>query len=251
MIRGLLFDLDGTLYRGSEPVEGAPEAVAKCRELGYRIHFFTNNSGISHSNLVGKLAKMGFAPDPVEVFAIGPMTLEFCISSGFKRVFVVGEPDLVQGFETAGIHCESPLKADAVVAGICRGFTYEICNQAMQALMNGAEFIATNQDSSYPLENGKLQPGAGAIIAAIQTASGKAPTILGKPKPWAIEQILGAAQLEAQQMLVIGDRLDSDIAAADAAGCPSVLVRTGVSHGASKAESINSVADLPAWLQSR
>lgn len=251
MIRGILFDLDGTLYRGSESIKGAAEAISACRKLGFQVRFFTNNSGISEDNLVQKLTRLGFAPAPGEVFAIGPMSIDYCVSIGCRSVFVVGEPDLVQGFHEAGILCQDPEGADAVVAGICRSFCYDQCNQAMQAILNGARFIATNRDATYPLENGRLQPGAGAIIAAIETASGQIPTVLGKPNSWAIEKILGASGWEAIEMLVVGDRLDSDIAAADAAGCPSVLVRTGVPQPEGKVETLDSVANLPEWLQSR
>lgn len=171
---------------------------------GFHVRFFTNNSGISETNLIHKLTRMGFDPAPGEVFAIGPMAIEHCISNGYENVFVVGEPDLIEGFNEAGIRCQEPGKADAVVAGICRSFSYELCNQAMQAILNSAEFIATNRDPTYPLENGRLQPGTGAIIAAIETSSGKAPTVLGKPNPWAIKKILSLSGLKPDQLLVVG-----------------------------------------------
>jgi 4-nitrophenyl phosphatase len=123
-------------------------------------------------------------------------------------------------------------EADAVLVGICRGLTYDRLDSASALARDGALLLATNRDATYPVESGREQPGAGAIVAAVEAASGREATVLGKPAPaLAIEamQSFGASPAET---LVVGDRLDTDIACARAAGCAALLVLTGVTAAA-------------------
>ena len=127
------------------------------------------------------------------------------------------------------VRAEENGQYDAVVCGICRSFSYGLLNTALQAIRNGAEFVATNTDATYPVENGREEPGAGALAAALQTCSGVEPYVCGKPRPDMILMALESCEVGLEEALVVGDRLDTDMAAANAAGVTSRLVLTGVS----------------------
>lgn len=225
--RLVIFDLDGTLYRGSEVIPGAVETVKALRERGIAVRFLTNNSGSTRQALSDKLCRMGFSAAPQEVWGTGPAAADYCLRNGYQRVFWVGEPGLKESLEGAGLTVtDGPV--DAVVAGICRTFTYAWLDAALQQLLAGAAFIATNRDGTYPIEGGHVQPGAGAIIAALEAASGVTPTVLGKPSPYLVEQILVEAGVSPCDALVVGDRPNTDLEAGRAAGCDTWLVLSGV-----------------------
>ncbi len=141
-----------------------------------------------------------------------------------KSVLAVGDPgmhELLGEFE----HRQDP---DAVVVGICRTFTYDLMNQAMQAIRGGAMFVATNEDATYPVEGGRLEPGAGSIVKAIETCVGIRPAVMGKPHPGMVQTLLTQTGIAAENAILIGDRYDSDIVAGKAAGTQTFLVLTGV-----------------------
>jgi 4-nitrophenyl phosphatase len=115
-----------------------------------------------------------------------------------------------------------------VVVGICRTLTYEMIAQAADLIRAGAPFIATNTDATYPMAGGRLQPGAGAVVAAIQTAAGREPEVLGKPAPAMLLAAMKEAAVEPASTLMVGDRYETDIHCGQAAGCDTWLVTTGV-----------------------
>ncbi|MBL8059468.1 MAG: HAD-IIA family hydrolase [Chthonomonas sp.] len=224
MIRLVIFDLDGTLWRGNEPIQGAAESLSELRRKSVQIRFLTNNSSISSEEVARKLTGMGFEANRHEVMGSGPFSAQVCQSRGMRSVYVVGGPALEREFSSFD---KAGADADAVVVGIDRGFTYDKCSRALQLIRRGARFIATNRDATYPLEGGRVEPGAGAIVAAIEAASGVAPEVLGKPNPAMINQLLDEAGVEPGDCLVVGDRMETDIAAGQAAGCQTALVLTG------------------------
>lgn len=250
MIRLVIFDLDGTLYRGNEPIAGAIEAVQRLRDSGILVRFLTNNSALTHAQIAERLCKIGFRADANEVAGTGPYAAEVCRKRGLEKPFVVGEPGLHQAFAEQGYE---PLltgeRADVVVVGVCRQFTYSLCDEALQHILNGATFLATNRDATYPLEGNRVQPGAGAGVAAIQAASQTEPEVLGKPSPHLVRHLIVQAEVQPHECLVIGDRVDTDIEAGRAAGCETLLVLSGATTMAPEyVPSIYSVADLPALL---
>jgi 4-nitrophenyl phosphatase len=238
-----VFDLDGTIYRGSEPLPHAAESVAELRKRGAAVRFITNNSGMTRADLASKLGTMGIQASPKEIQSSGCSAAQLCAKKNIERVFLVGEPGLVAEFESfdrkvvnrdpSGRVCwKASEKAQAVVAGICRGFDYAIMSAALNQILDGAKFIATNEDPTYPIEGGKLEPGAGAVVAAIRTCSGTEPEVVGKPNPTMIKLILEETRISPKETLVVGDRVDTDIAAGKAAGCEVHLVLTGVTRQA-------------------
>ena len=237
--KAVLFDLDGTLYRGAEPVPGAVETVLRLQERGVLVRYVTNNATLTRGDFTAKLAVMGFPARPEEVASSATGTAAHMKETGLRSAYVVGMPGLVAtlrdeaGVETVnagpdGVVGPDPRRADAVVVGLCRTLTYDLLWGAMEAIHAGARFIATNPDATFPLEGGRLSPGAGSLVAAVRTCSGTEPFVVGKPKPFLIETILRESSLKPNEALVVGDRLDTDIEAGRAAGCPTYLVLTGV-----------------------
>lgn len=228
-----ILDLDGVLYRGSEPIRDAVQTVQRLQSSGKPVFYLTNNSGLTREQYVERLRTMGISTEPSHFMTSAWATTQYVLSQYDKaKVFVVGEPGLQSELRNSGIQTiENPDEqpVDCVVVGIDRSFSYERLRQAQWAILDGAAFIATNSDSTYPAENDRLLPGAGTIVAAIQTATGVEPFVVGKPNTWMLERLLQRNGHSAQEALLIGDRLDTDIAIAKRAGVPSALVLTGIS----------------------
>lgn len=229
--RLVIFDLDGTLFRGEEPTPFAVETVAELRARGTLIRFLTNNSSRTRADLTAKLAKLGFGAVEDEVYSSAVGTASY-LKGHVNAAFVVGETGVKEALAEAGI-CTSTSEVGAVVVGICRVFTYDLMNEALQHLRNPhVRFIATNTDATYPLEGGHIVPGAGSIVAGIATCAGRAPEVVGKPNPFLVDLILSHAGVAPTDCLVVGDRMETDIEAGHRAGCPTHLVLCGVTHEA-------------------
>lgn len=225
--RLVILDLDGTVYRGAEPVPGSPEAIAKLRERGVEVRFLTNNSGQTRESIADKLTALGVPTDAAEVTTSGDGAAARCLELGMIRVFVVGESGLVSTLSRAGLRVVES-GSDAVIAGICRTFGYDRLSAAMREIRAGAAFVATNRDATYPVEAGRLEPGAGAIVAAIEACAGVSPEVIGKPNPYLVELILAKTKTKPEEAVVVGDRPNTDLEAGRSAGCRTMLVLTGV-----------------------
>ena len=242
-VRLVIFDLDGVIYRGIEPIPGAPELVAALHEAGVAVRFATNNSMVARAGYVDRLRQMGIvtaveeivtsttatiehlrrhAPDVRSVLAIGAEGMEVELRAAGLSVVMAGDPSM------AG-HLGGPLERtfDAVVVGLDPHVDYRRLAVGMRALLDGARFIATNADARYPTAAGFL-PGAGSTVAALATASGVTPQVIGKPSPAMFEAILEASGVPATEAVVIGDNPDADVVGAHGAGCAVILVLTGV-----------------------
>jgi HAD superfamily hydrolase (TIGR01450 family) len=219
--------MDGTLFRGSEALPGAVDTLAVLRAEGARVRFVTNNSTRSAAAHVDKLVGMGFEAHADEVYGTAPATAEY-LRGKVTRAFVVGEDGLVAALEAAGVRVDEAAP-EVVVAGLCRRFDYALLSGAMTHLLDPrVRFVATNRDATFPLEGHRQVPGAGAIVAALVTCSGREPELVGKPDPFLIECILRDTAVAPADALVIGDRVETDIVAGQRAGCPVHLVLTGV-----------------------
>lgn len=239
MIDLYIFDLDGTLYRGKEPVPYAVEVVRELRARGKQIRFLTNNSGLEPSRIAEKLYGMGFEAKLEEVYSTAMGAVWMLERVGAQSVYVVGEPGLIATLQDAGYQIvQEGEKPDVVLAGICRTFTYAQANAALQMIRSGSAFIATNRDATYPLEGGRFEPGAGMIVAAIQACSGVDPMVIGKPEPYLVERILMDAGVLPDRAIVVGDRYETDIVAGEQAGCRTLMVLTGVQN------------DVPSYVES-
>ncbi|RLE96764.1 MAG: HAD family hydrolase [Thermoprotei archaeon] len=228
--RAFLLDCDGVLWLGGRPLHSAVRAVAALREAGRAVLYVTNNSTRSRRGYVERLRRMGFSAEVGEVFCSSYVTARY-LEGRAERVFVVGEAGLVEelaarGLEVLGLDPDE--RADCVVVGLDRGLTYEKLAVALGHLRRGALFVATNRDSTLPSEAGEL-PGAGAIVAALEEAAGRRVDVeVGKPSPLIFEAALEEWGLNRDEVLVVGDRLDTDVEGARRAGLTSALVLTGV-----------------------
>jgi glycerol 3-phosphatase-2 len=223
-----LLDLDGVIYRGNEPVAFAAEAVNEVISAGKRVAFLTNNSTVRPESVSERLRAMGIRAEPAQVVTSALATADSLRSERTASAFVIGEPALRDAIARAGIRVaqDGNELVDTVVVGLDRRVTYEAIRDAAVQIERGARFVATNADPSLPVPGGAW-PGAGALVGAVQATTGVAPEIVGKPKPQLFRSALERAG--GGKPLVVGDRLDTDVAGAVALGWDAALVLTGVS----------------------
>ncbi|MBN1785779.1 MAG: HAD-IIA family hydrolase [Candidatus Methanofastidiosa archaeon] len=228
MAIGYLIDIDGVIRVGDRPI---PSAIAFVDSLlSRKIPFLlvTNNSTRTQLENARMLGALGLSMPP-EMIVTSAMVTGRYISSRMRgaRAYVIGEPGLRETLRSYGV-VMARSSPDFVVVGLDWHFTYYKMKTATLALRRGAELIATNTDVSFPLPEG-LVPGAGALVASISAATGMEPIVMGKPNPPMFELSLSMIGMERGEVVVIGDRMDTDIAGAKRAGMRSILVTTGVS----------------------
>jgi ribonucleotide monophosphatase NagD (HAD superfamily) len=212
-----LLDLDGVLYRGDRPVASAPGAVESLRSLGKRLAFVTNNSSRTPEAVVAHLASVGIDAAPGEVE-----------TSALTTAAILRDRSVHRALSSVGIELVSAdADPDAVVLGWDRHVTYDDLRDASLAVQRGAALYASNDDVSYPAPDGYTWPGAGAILAALEAASGVEAEVFGKPNPPILRAALDRAG--GGRPLVVGDRLETDIDGAAAVGWDAALVLTGIS----------------------
>jgi HAD superfamily hydrolase (TIGR01450 family) len=224
-----LFDLDGVLYRGDSPVPHAAASLTRLRALGKGVAFVTNNSGRPPERVAERLRAVGVEASPDEVETSALTTASILAGRGVGRVFVVGEDGLVGALTDAGVEVVpgEPDAVEAVVVGWDRAADYAKLRTASVLVQRGAALVATNPDPSFPAADGTAWPGAGALLAAIETTTGVRGEVIGKPFPPVLRAALARAC--GGRPLLVGDRLDTDIAGAAGLGWDSMLVLTGIS----------------------
>jgi HAD superfamily hydrolase (TIGR01457 family) len=228
----ILLDLDGVLYRWPEPIPGAGVAVAALRRAGKRVAFVTNNSSRTPEQVADRLREVGVEATADEVVTSALATASFLSDRGVRTAFVVGEDGIRKALADVGIRSAhaGDETVDAVVVGFDRSADYTKLRDAAVFVERGAALVATNPDPSFPAPNGEAWPGAGALLAAIETTSGVKGEAVGKPEPELLRHAREAAG--GGRPLVVGDRLDTDIAGADRLGWDSALVLSGASSRA-------------------
>lgn len=236
-----IFDLDGVVYRGHDPVPGAAEAIAALRARSHTVTFATNNSTRTRAEFAAKLSGMGVPAMPTEVMTSSYATAHYLLHAARPagNLLVLGESGLHQELAETGL---SPVhdpdrETDYVVVGLDRQFSYARLALAQTAVLAGATLIATNRDPQFPSEGGRLTPGAGSIVAAVETACRQPALSIGKPEPHLFTALLDRLGTPLAEVIVVGDNLLTDIGAAARLGCYSVLVLTGVSTRADIATS--------------
>lgn len=224
-----LFDLDGVLFRGDDAVPGAPDAIQELRVAGRGVVFLTNNSSRTPEEVAGKLAAVGIAADPSEVVTSAKATAALLAARGGGSAFVVGESGIRLALSDAGVEIldGEPDHSDYVVVGWDRGVDYMKLKTACLLVQRGARLVATNADAAFPAPDG-LWPGAGALLAVITGTTGAIAEVVGKPHPPLFKA--GLERGGGGRPLVVGDRLETDIAGAVALGWDSLLVLTGVTQ---------------------
>ena len=220
-----ILDLDGVIYRGNNLINGAAETVNQLQDHA-KVLFLTNNSTRSRASVATRLKTAGIQCGADDVITAGYATAVYIRKHyGASTVYPIGEAGLIKELQAAGHEISE--NARFVVIGLDRNFTYEKLRIGLQNITNGAKFIATNTDPVLPTEDGFV-PGAGAIVSALKTASGKSPLVIGKPNQPIMDIVIDHIGLDANKYTVVGDRLDTDILAGSRCGMRTVLVLSGV-----------------------
>jgi 4-nitrophenyl phosphatase len=226
-IKGLVIDLDGSVYVGDKPISGVPEALEELRSKGIKLLFLTNNATKTPQEYVEKLEGMGVKASIEEVLTSSVIAASYIKRVyGPSRIFVVGTKALEEVLRSHG-HEIVAFDSDVVVAGLDFNFDYQKLARASREIRRGAKFVATNTDATIPLEDG-VMPGAGSIVKAIEIASGVRPLVVGKPSRIAMREALMRLGLRPSEVLVVGDRPETDVKMGKRFGCITALVLTGV-----------------------
>jgi HAD superfamily hydrolase (TIGR01450 family) len=243
----LLVDLDGVVYRGSEPVPGVAQVLADRAAKGDDVVYVTNNSMHYRADYVTRLMKMGAPVTPETVVSSARATALHIANHepSIHRVLVLGASGLERELRDVGLDVVTAGAAatrmhqegidgraaagdpDAVVTGLDPNLTYLRLAAACDCIRAGARFIATNRDPVYPTERG-LRPGAGSIAAAVEASTGTTPLVIGKPGSHLLELAAEAVGRDVREAVMIGDGIHSDLAAARAVGARCIIMLTGV-----------------------
>jgi HAD superfamily hydrolase (TIGR01450 family) len=233
---GLLIDLDGVVWIGREPVPGSPEALRALLEAGKRIVFVTNNPGRPPAAYAQRLGELGVEVGEEQVVTAGMVAARLAGEAAVPApptgetgtAFVIGAEALKEMVAASGarvVEGEEAWEADVVVVSGHRGFDYGELLAAKRALDRGAALFATSHDPTMPYPGGEL-PGTGAVLAAVETATGRRAEIAGKPERHLFEMAREALG-DAERVAMVGDRISSDIAGGRAAGLQTILVLSG------------------------
>jgi HAD superfamily hydrolase (TIGR01450 family) len=219
-------DLDGVVWRATAAIPGAADGVAAMRAAGLRVAFLTNNSSRKVRDHVEQLAALGIpaTAEDVATSAQAAAAMLARSTSPGARVLACAGPGVAEALAARDFLVVDEGPAAAVVVGWHRTFDFERLRRAADAVRGGARYVATNLDPTYPGAHGLL-PGAGAIAAAVSTASGRRPEVAGKPEPPTVELVRARF---GGRGVVVGDRPSTDGALAAALGWPFALVLSGV-----------------------
>lgn len=227
--QNVILDLDGCVWIGDEPTPRAPEAIDALRDGGKRVAFVTNNPRHSAEDYVTKLWGLGVKASPGDVVTVGGAMQHLLAETRTGRTaFVIGSEALIKHVTAAGLRVlngtDLASRAEVVIVGGTDEISYDELRSAALAARRNGDLLATSRDPTYPMPDG-LWPGTGAILAAVETASGRTAESVGKPEP----QLLLTAidRLGDGRTLMIGDRIDTDLAAATKAHVDGALVLTG------------------------
>ena len=242
----MLCDLDGVVYRAHEPCPGAVEGITTARERGVKVLFMTNNASRTPDDVAAQLTGLGLATTADDVLTASQVAAALVAKEyptvaegGTGSVLAVGGPGVGVALESHGLRwvgastvrgslSSQPVQVDVVVQGYGPDVDVTDLSEATYAVADGAAWVATNDDATLPTERG-LAPGNGSLVAAVRHATGAAPQVVGKPHAHAYLEALARLGLPQDDCLMVGDRLDTDIAGARAIGLRSALVLTGVS----------------------
>ncbi len=221
------FDLDGTVYRGIEPIQEAVSLIASLQANGIHPYFITNNSSMTPVQIKEKLRLFGVHTDSGKIITSAIAAAKYCEEMhGGATVMMIGEDGLREALHAEGIRL-ADTDPDIVVMGIDRHINYEKLSNACIAIRAGAHFIATNSDKAIPTERG-LVPGNGSFVKLVENATGRAPIFVGKPKSYMLEFIQKSGGYSKDEMVMIGDNYDTDILFGLDFGIDTIHVEGGV-----------------------
>ncbi|MCA0971771.1 TIGR01457 family HAD-type hydrolase [Halobacillus litoralis] len=226
--KGYLIDLDGTMYRGTEKIEGADSFVHHLEANGFPYLFLTNNSAKTAGQVVEKLTRLGIPATEDHIFTSSMATASYISDlKNQAKVFVIGEHGLIDALQKEG-HQIVEDDADYVIIGLDRDISYEKLTKACLNVRNGAKLISTNRDVAIPTERG-MMPGNGAITSVVSVSTGVSPIFVGKPSSIIMDQALERIGFSKEEVVMVGDNYDTDIMSGISAGIDTLMVETGVS----------------------
>jgi 4-nitrophenyl phosphatase len=232
-IKALILDMDGVLWKGESPIGDLPSIFERMRERGLKFVFATNNGTKTPEEYLQKLSSLGVEVEASQVIT-SALGIAFLLGRTYPpgtKIFMIGGSGVRTALEEKGFEVlplERATEAQIVVQGIDRGINFEKVAEATLLVRNGVPFYTTNTDRTFPTPRGEI-PGSGAWLSVITTATGVEPISAGKPAPFLMELTLERLGTKKEETLVVGDRLETDIAAGQAVGCPTALVLSGVS----------------------
>lgn len=224
-VNGFILDLDGVVYRGSELLNGAADFLREQRTAGRGIVALTNNAQADANAYADKLSSLGVAFPAPAIITAGEATASWLAQHNLLSAYVLGSPALHRALADVGvIETDAP---DVVVVGMTPDATMAELLAAVGYLSRGARLVATNPDTQLPVEGGQVTAECGALVAFLESASGRKAEVIGKPNQWMFQLALEHMGLRAQEVLMVGDTPATDIAGAINAGLRSALVATG------------------------
>jgi HAD superfamily hydrolase (TIGR01450 family) len=257
-VRGVVVDLDGTVYRGEGAIPGAADALARLRERGIAVCFCSNNPTKTPAEYVERLAGMGIEADESEILPASTVTRDYLREHHpDDPTYLLGSDSLAAYLRESGQRLvDDPRDATVFVSSWDERFDYGDMQDALAAIDGETVFLGTDPDRTVPTDEG-LMPGSGAVTGAVARTVGREPDrVLGKPSPEAAEDALARLGVPAEQCLVVGDRLNTDLAMGANTGMTTALVLTGVSDRDDTAASevdpdyvLDSLADLPSVIE--
>lgn len=220
--------MDGVLWQGLQPIGDLPSIFNRIHQQGWKVVLVTNNATRTPLQYVERLANFGVSVEPWQVINSVDVVTSYMArqypSGG--TVYVIGEEGITKALADKGF-TTGEKNVLAVIVGMDRQLSYEKLSRATLLIRSGVPFIGTNPDRTFPVPEG-LVPGAGAILAALEAATSVKPLIMGKPSPAIYQLALERLEASAAETLVVGDRLETDIAGAQAIGCRTAVVLSGV-----------------------
>lgn len=228
--RAAIVDLDGTVWRGDEPVPGAAEGIDALRGAGLAIQFVTNSTGVDREAFPDTLESMGVPGDVGGLSTSASATATYLAEHHPDAdVYVVGSDVLHDEIRGAGLTIVESGPADVVAAGKAYDIDYDLLTETLRAFEPGTLFVATNADRTFPTADG-LKPGAGCTIGAIEGMTGREPLIVGKPSEHMADAATERLGVAPGDCLVVGDNLQTDVLMGERAGMETALVLTGTTR---------------------
>ncbi|MGJ5712395.1 TIGR01457 family HAD-type hydrolase [Staphylococcus auricularis] len=226
--KGYLIDLDGTMYKGSQPIDGAAQFIEYLNNHDIPHLFVTNNSTKEPEDVVEKLKKVGVTAQSDEIVTSALATAEYISNEqSDASVYVIGGDGLRNAIQNEGLTIKDDEHVDYVTIGLDEAVTYDKLATATLGVRQGAKFISTNKDVSIPKERGFL-PGNGAITSVVSVSTGVDPVFIGKPEPIIMDKALDILQLPKADVAMVGDLYDTDIMSGINVGVDTIHVQTGV-----------------------
>jgi len=230
-VRAFLIDMDGTLYVGKSPVEGANEIITFLRERGYKFRIVTNATRRSRHSLCERLKGLGFEVSEAEIFSAPLATARYVTSKAKEleyepKCFLLTTGDVHKDFDEVGVIITDKSPKFVVLGDAGDNFTYASLNKAFRFVLDGAELVAMEKDRYWMGSDG-LMLGAGPFVAAVEYAAGVEAKLIGKPSRNFFELALRDMSVKAEEAAVIGDDVVSDVAGGKKLGMKGILVKTG------------------------